>query len=59
MTFDPDGKEYEYSNDLSSDSDISDVEVDEDEKVSDKLKRYRKTIKKSFHNAYQEFCLHV
>ena len=59
MKFDPDSKEYEYSNDLSSDSDASDIEEDEDEKISDTLKRYRRTIKKSFHNAYQEFCLHA
>ena len=55
ILFDPDEyKEYEYhSNYLSLDNDID--EIDEDEKVSDKLKRYQKTIQTSLYNVYQKF----
>ena len=45
------GKQYEYFN-KSSDSDID--EIGEEEKVSDTLKRYRRTIQTSSHENYQK-----
>jgi hypothetical protein len=46
-------KEFEYSNDLNDDDDDDDdKEEEKDEKISEKLKRYWKFIKKSFYDAF-------
>jgi hypothetical protein len=48
-------KEYEYSNDLDDDDDDDEEEEEEkNEKISEKLNRYWKFIKKSFILLVQE-----
>ncbi|EXX76165.1 hypothetical protein RirG_035720 [Rhizophagus irregularis DAOM 197198w] len=59
MKFNPNlDKEFEYSNDLDDDDDDDGEEEEEeeeeekDEKISEKLKRYWKFIKKTFYDVF-------
>ncbi|PKY44415.1 hypothetical protein RhiirA4_513649 [Rhizophagus irregularis] len=57
MKFNPNlDKEFEYSNDLDDDDDDGEEEEEEeeekDEKISEKLKRYWKFIKKTFYDVF-------